>query len=259
MDKLSSRNNEKIKTAVKVRTSAKYRDETATYFLEGARLCADVSDYVEIAEAYFTEAAIEKYSDEAGKIQSKAEKSFLVTNEVAEKLSDTKGPQGIFCICKKSTGNVKVTVGKKYIALENVQNPSNVGAIARTAEAMGMDGLIINSGCDIYNPKTLRAAMGSLQRLNIIEIQNFADLISDAEKQGIKTVAAVLDTDNSDMHILKSESIICIVGNEGNGITDETADMADYKLRIPMKGRTESLNVATAAAILMWEMTNLQE
>lgn len=259
MDKLSSRNNEKIKTAVKVRTSAKYRDETGTYFLEGARLCADVSDYVDIAEAYFTEAAIEKYSDEAQKIQSKAEKSFLVTNEVAEKLSDTKGPQGIFCICKRVSGNVKVATGKKYIALENVQNPSNVGAIARTAEAMGIDGLIINSGCDIYNPKTLRAAMGSLQRLTVIETENLTELIENAKSDGIKTVAAVLDTDNNDMSSLKAESIICIVGNEGNGITDETADIADCKLRIPMKGRTESLNVATAAAILMWEMTNLQE
>ena len=259
MEKISSRNNEKIKMAVKVRTSSACRDENSVYFLEGARLCADVSEYVDITEAFFTEAALKKYSAEADKVIKTAGKSYLITEEVAEKLSDTKGPQGIFCICKKSCDDTKVESGKKYIALENVQNPSNVGAIARTAEAMGIDGLIINSGCDIYNPKTLRAAMGSLQRLTVIETKDIAKLIADAKNNGIKTVAAVLDTDNSNMGVLKAESIICIVGNEGNGITDETAEIADEKLKIPMKGRTESLNVATAAAILMWEMINLQD
>ena len=77
---------------------------------------------------------------------------------------------------------MKVETGKKYIALENVQNPSNVGAIARTAEAMGIDGLIINSGCDIYNPKTLRAAMGSLQRLTVIETDDIVKLLTEAKE-----------------------------------------------------------------------------
>lgn len=258
MEYITSRNNDRIKKAVKLCTSSKFRKEQGLYFLEGARLCSDAAQNTEIAEAFFTENALEKYSTEAKIIINKSVDSFIITREVAEKMSDTKFSQGIFCICRMKNNSAELELNKKYIALENVQDPSNLGAVARTCEALGIDTIIINKGCDIYNPKAQRSAMGSLQRLKIITVDSMTECIEKANSMGIVTVAAVLNNCNCEMNILKSDSIICIIGNEGNGITEETSNLSKYRLTIPMRGRAESLNAASAATILIWELTNLQ-
>ena len=145
----------------------------------------------------------------------------------------------------------------KYLALENTQDPANLGAMARTAEALGIDGLIVSSvGCDPYSPKAQRAAMGSLLRLPVIKADNFTEYLTGLKGRGMRLYAAVLygnDTLLGD-HPFGSGSIV-MIGNEGNGLTAGAAALADERLKIPMKGRAESLNAATAAAIILWKMT----
>ncbi|MBQ8228391.1 MAG: RNA methyltransferase [Clostridia bacterium] len=259
MENITSKNNEKIKSAVAVRDSASQRKKSGKFFVEGARLCGDAAiSGGDILQFFFTEKAKDKFSDFYKKIISVAEESYCISDDVSRKLSDTQSPQGMFCVCRIDDKNLsadKINPYGKYILLENVQDPSNLGAVARTAEAMGIDGLIVNGGCDIYNPKALRACMGAFFRLNIIESDDILPFIKSVQGNGIKVFASTPDGQAEKItQVNFSGGVICIVGNEGNGVTPETMAAADAKITIPMQGRAESLNASTAAAILIWEM-----
>jgi TrmH family RNA methyltransferase len=243
---------------VKLREKDSFRKSECLFFIEGARLCADASlSSVAIKELYVTEGAIEKYSEYISVIENRAERTFVVSDEVAEKLGDTKNPQGVFCVCKmldKNTNIGKIKYNGKYIALENVTNPSNFGAVVRTAEAVGLDGVIVSGGCDIYNPKSQRAAMGSLFRLDVVQVDDLPPFLSELQEKGMKVYAGV--PDSSALKITEADmsgGVVSIIGNEGNGITEETCKVST-PVTIPMQGRAESLNAAAAASILIWEM-----
>lgn len=259
MENITSKNNEKIKLAVSLRDSASQRRRNGRFFVEGARLCGDAAiSGGDILQFFFTEKAKEKFADFYNTVINVAKESYCISEEVSKKLSDTQGPQGMFCICgvkNSSADGNKIHPCGKYIFLENVQDPSNLGAVARTAEAMGIDGLIVSGGCDIYNPKALRACMGAFFRLNIIECDDAIGFIRSAQKDGVKVYAST--PQSSAQKITEADlsgGVILIVGNEGNGVTPETMNAADGKITIPMLGRAESLNASTAAAILIWEM-----
>lgn len=258
MDFLSSRNNEKIKSAVAVRDSSKVRRESGTFFLEGARLCSDAADNgVEIIRAFLSRTALKKYGERCERIIAASKEAYEISDDVAARLSDTENSQGVFCICraKKSESCICLKPDGRYLLLENVQDPSNLGAISRTAEALGIDGLIVCGGCDIYNPKALRASMGSALRLNIISCSDALSVIKSAKEKGMLTLAST--PDKSSVKITDVEmtgGIVCVVGNEGNGISDAVMDSCGMRVTIPMGGRAESLNAGTAAAILIWEM-----
>ncbi len=243
---------------MKLREKDSFRKNEGLFFIEGARLCADASlSSVTIKELYVTDNAIDKYSEYISSIEKCAERTFLISDEVAEKLGDTKNPQGVFCVCKmldKNTNIGKIKYNGKYIALENVTNPSNFGAVVRTAEAVGLDGVIVSGGCDIYNPKSQRSAMGSLFRLDIIQVDNLPSYLSVLYENGMKIYAGV--PDSSALKITQADmsgGVVSVIGNEGNGITDETRNVCT-PVTIPMQGRAESLNAAAAASILIWEM-----
>ena len=248
-----------MKYAVKLREKDSFRKSEGLFFIEGARLCADAAlSSVKIKELYVTESATLKYSEYVRLAENVAERSFLVSEEVAEKLSDTKNPQGVFCICKmldKNTNIGKIKYNGKYIALENVSNPSNFGAVVRTAEAVGLDGVIVSGGCDIYNPKSQRAAMGSLFRLNIVEVDDLPAFLKSLAENGMSVYAGVPDSDAEKItEVDMKNGVVTIIGNEGNGISDATKQASTKLVTIPMKGRAESLNAAAAASIMIWEM-----
>jgi TrmH family RNA methyltransferase len=137
--------------------------------------------------------------------------------------------------------------------LEEISNPSNFGAICRTAEAVGLDGIIIKGGCDIYNPKVQRAAMGALFRLDVVTVENLEDLFTSLEGK-MKIYGSVPDSSATKItEIDKTEGMICVIGNEGNGISDYVKQNSTL-VTIPMNGYAESLNAAAAATIIMWEM-----
>lgn len=259
MERLTAKNNEKIKSAVSVRDSAKTRRETGLFFLEGARLCADAAENgVGIFRAFFTSKALEKYNEYVNAIIPTADECYEISEEIASRLSDTQNPQGVFCVCRSdvtSADTSNINSDGKYIFLENVQDPSNLGAVSRTAEALGVDGMIICGGCDIYNPKALRASMGSALRLSILTCDDAVKLIEKLNSKGMLTLAS---TPDSSAGLITEASmnggVVCVVGNEGNGVTEATMSACSKRVTIPMNGRAESLNASTAAAILIWEM-----
>ncbi len=257
MEKITARTNDKIKYAVRLGESASLRKEAGDFFLEGARLCFDaVQTGIEIKQAFFTAKAIWKYSEYVDTIIAKSCICYEISAEVSQKLSGTENPQGVFCICgAKEQGSGEIDPKGKYIALENLQDPSNLGAICRSAEALGLDGLIVSGGCDIYNPKALRAAMGSSLRMNIIVTDDLGELIDRANQKGMLTLASTPRNTAVDIReIPMNGGVICCVGNEGSGLTDETVEKCKMQAVIPMSGRAESFNASAAAAILAWEL-----
>lgn len=258
-EKITSRNNERIKFAVKIKEKESFRRSEGLFLVEGARLCYDAAlSGVQITELYFTPEAKEKYEDYVTLVENKAERCFEISGDVAQKLADTKSTQGVFCLCKmldKNTNIGKIKYNGKYIALEDVSNPSNFGAVIRTAEAVGLDGVIVSGGCDLYNPKSLRASMGSVFRLNVVETDDLPAFLKGLAQKGMFVYAGVPDSNAEKItEVSMAGGGVAIIGNEGNGITEETLKSATRLVTIPMKGRAESLNAAAAASIMIWEM-----
>ncbi|MBR5438078.1 MAG: RNA methyltransferase [Clostridia bacterium] len=257
MNRLDSVSNEKIKTAVKVASSSKARKETGLFFLEGLRLCRDSAvTGTAIKYAFFTDKAYEKFTDDAEFISSAAAEAFLISQAVADKLSLTQTSQGFFCLCEREKGLSlsDIDTEGKYIALENIQDPSNLGAICRTAEALGIRGALLYGCCDRYSPKSQRAAMGSLLRLPVFEGEDICADIENFKEKGMRVYATSPDSSAEKItSIPMNGGVICVIGNEGNGVSDAVFSLCE-KVTIPMKGNAESLNASMAAAITMWEM-----
>lgn len=252
---IESRSNEKIKSAQKLASSSKYRRERNEFFLEGLRLCFDAFESgIGFSQLFFTEKAREKHGDKIEKIISGADNSYVITEDIAQKLSETQSSQGIFAVCRVRETRCDISADGKYIALESIQDPANLGAVIRTAEALGIDGAILSGCCDCYNPKALRASMGSLLRLPLIFKDNLEECLCACMKKGMLVLATTPDEKAEKITELDlSKGVISVIGNEGNGVTDGVLSVC-RNVTIPMQGRAESLNASMAAAIVMWEM-----
>ncbi len=253
---ITSRANPRIKSAAALlRTSE--RKKTGRFIIEGARLCGDAAKSgVTVEEFFSTDGAREKYSDVFAFVSAAAKRTFVISSDVAEKLSDTQSTQEMFCVCTDSSMLTEGDINPDgfYVMTENIQNPDNLGAVVRSAEALGADGLIVFSGCDIRSPKALRASMGGLLRFPVIRTADCASLLGRARDAGMKIFAAVASGKAEDITKAdKSGGCICIIGNEGSGIRSETLEQSTCRITIPMRGKAESLNAAAAAAITVWE------
>ena len=258
--KISSRKNDIIKYASKLKTDSDFRRKEGKFLSEGARLCRDAAESGIVIEAvFYTEKALEKYGDYLQTIFSTARNCYLIESHVADLLGDTKNPQGIFSICRTPAfgetvdGLVKT---RKYIALQRLQDPGNLGTILRTAEALGINGVLLTDDCcDPFNPKSLRSGMGAAFRLPLYQMENGEQLVRELNSCGFFTFAAVPDRDAISVTDCGfSDGAVVFVGNEGNGLSKQVVELCQKKITIPMKGRAESLNAASSAAVLMWEM-----
>lgn len=253
---IQSRTNAKIKDGCRLTASAKYRREQGLFTLEGLRLCADAAQSgCQVQTLFLTADAEEKGGERLKILLKNAQEIYTVTEEVAEKLSDTVSSQGVFAILQMLPETaLAIQKGGKYVVLDTVQNPQNLGAIARTAEAFGVNGLIVGDGCDRYNPKALRASMGSLLRLPVFETEDLAATVREIGKT-VPTFATVPDcTAESICAQDFSGGAAAIIGNEGNGVREAVLSAAQKRVTIPMRGNAESLNAAAAATVTVWEM-----
>lgn len=255
MEKITSKNNILVKDTKKLFTSSKARYESRLFALEGARLCFDVLNSVyEPDVLLFTEDIYVRYRDEIDALSKKVNSSFLINEAVSQKLSETKSPQGVFLTVKMKDDSAMFTSGK-IIALDNVQDPANVGAIIRSAEALGIDGVITYNCCDVFNSKALRASMGSILRMNIVDSDNLEQTAVDLKSRGFKIYSTVPSLDAVKITDVDfSVNAVSIIGNEANGVEENIKAVSDGLITIPMLGRAESLNAGVAAAITMWEM-----
>ncbi len=169
------------------------------------------------------------------------------------KLADTKHPQGILAVVRQRKYRLQdLPGGDLYIILDTIQDPGNLGTIIRTAEAAGASAVIMNKGCaDIYSPKVVRSTMGSIFRIPFVYAEDMAEAINTIKNKDITVYAAALSgVSLADEKLEKRRAFI--IGNEGNGISEEILKLADKTISIPMAGKVESLNAAVSAAILMF-------
>lgn len=259
METLSSKSNPKIKSVSLLAASASHRREQSRFVCEGLRLCCDAAiSGVAVEEAFVTPQALTAHEKELTVLLEKAGRVYQISEEISRRLSDTKTPQGVFAVCRMMRRAVfpdSVQPDSVWAAADQLQNPSNLGAVCRTAEALGLSGLLVGGGCDIYNPKTLRASMGSVFRLPVLEIRDLPEALALLQERGMQVLAGVPDASAvSITRLKKKQGCVLVVGNEGSGISEPVLSRCDVKVTIPMNGRAESLNAAAAASILMWEL-----
>lgn len=255
MLKIESLQNEIVKRACKLTVSSKARQQSNAFFLEGLRLCCDAAQSgVHVLQCFVTADALARDEARLKPLLACAAKTAIVSSAVAQKLSQTQSPQGVFCICEMLHPSGDINPNGIYIALDHVQDPANIGAIIRTAEALGISGAILYDCCDIYNPKAQRAAMGSLLRLPLIHTDDLTACLSALSKQGMRLLATTPDAAAAPITSLSANhGVAAVIGNEANGVSPDVLALCE-RVTIPMNGRAESLNASMAAAITMWEL-----
>ena len=257
---ITSRENAQIKLYLKLASGRKYRKERGLFVLEGIRLCLDaVKENAELHCVFVTESAEEKYGEALDLLKERAGVRFFhISDELGNKLCDTDATQGVFAICRtldKNNFNSTICSNGKYVILNHLQDPGNVGTIIRTADAVGISGVFLCGSCDIYNPKTIRATMGSLFRVNVIDDCNFKEILACMRERNIAVYGAVVDSDAFSLTECDfSRGAAVVIGNEGNGLSSDESALCDHRLTIKMQGNINSLNAAMAAGIIMWEM-----
>lgn len=251
---ITSKDNQLIKSVRALQTSSKARREGGLFVLEGLRICKDAAENSIIFDKLIvTNFALKKYPEEIEKLKAKSQNCYLLSENLFKKISDTDNPQGIICVAKTPEINTKISKNGRYVALENIADPSNLGAISRTAEALGVSGIILSSNSvDAYSPKSLRSSMGTLLRMPLFITDDIIDFINSNK---LRSFACVVNEESDDISKIEFKNgDVIIIGNEANGLTEKTKNGAFKKITIPMLGKAESLNAAVAASISMWEM-----
>ena len=256
---ITSKNNDRVKQVCLLMRSASARREFGRFALEGLRLCRDAAlNGRQADELYFTQKALDKFPEDIELIAAHSSSAYLVGEDVFDKMSQTDSAQGVLTVLPitKAGSVANLDAKGRYVACADVADPGNLGAISRTAEALGVDGMLLfGNCCDPNNPKALRASMGALLRLPVIRLDCVHDGMSALKEMGFELYASVVDSDaevvqNAGFH----DGCAVFVGNEANGLTDEIVTLCDRRITIPISGRAESFNAAAAAAILLWEL-----
>ena len=240
---ITSLDNEKVKKYTKLKKK-KYRDEYGEFIVEGMHL---------VLEA-FKSGIIEELIMEENQALPLPCPYVYVTREIIYKISEVDTPASVMALCRKLPD--RDLVGSKFLILDEVQDPGNVGTIIRSAKAFDIDTVILSeNSVDIYNSKVVRATQGMLFHLNVIsrKIDKVLDLLHDKEIP-IYGSSADYGMNVCDLGEKDRKKFALIVGNEGNGIRSTTLDKCDKRLYIQMNEKVESLNVAVAASILLYEM-----
>lgn len=268
---ITSAANKKIKNVSALLLRARERRKQGTFVVEGIKMFTEApSDW--IREIYIEETLFQKVQSKKaetgfsekltellkkGKAKSEIE---IVKDEIFRKMSDTQTPQGILCVMKQPEYSPKqIFEGKEgnglYLLLEDIQDPGNLGTMLRAGEGAGVNGVIMSDRTvDIFNPKTIRATMGSIYRVPFCYVGDLEPCIREMQKRDIRVYAAHLKGKQNYDRFDYRQSVAFLIGNEGNGLQDETAKLADAYLTIPMLGQVESLNAAIAATLLSYEV-----
>ncbi len=245
--------NSRIKRLVQLNQKAKIRRQEDVFVAEGVRMFLE-APLSKIREVYVSE------SFRGGDLCAQKLESTgyeVVEDSLFKKISDTCTPQGILCVTGQFHYRQEQLLRKKnplLLLLENIQDPGNLGTMFRTAEAAGADGIIMSRDTvDVYNPKVIRSTMGSIFRMPFFYAQDLRETAAFLRRSGVRVYAAHLGGKRFYTEAAYLEGAAFLIGNEGNGLLEETVRAADQILRIPMEGEVESLNAAVSAAVLLYE------
>lgn len=255
MQTITSKDNELIKHIRKLKDK-KYRDESNEYLVEGVKLVEEaVKENAKIKQIIVCEDTTRTYEIPTHIMLEIARYECIsVSNKIFNIITQVTNPQGIMAIIEKNAQDAQIDYSQDIIVvLDDVQDPGNLGTILRTVDSIGLNQIIVSKGtADAFNSKVVRSTMGAIFRIKIIEVENLAQAIKEMRKHHFKLMVTSLQTKNSIYDIDFNKKII-VIGNEANGVSKEIQDMADEKAKIPMLGRTESLNASVAAGVVMYE------
>lgn len=257
---ISAKENSSVKFYRKLSESKKTRTQEKCFVLEGYRLVSDaLKNGAEITMLFITENAYERFGEELCSLSGEVTRVLCITDELGKYMAETENTQGVFAVCRmpvQKSWNDFLKKEGAYIVLHQLQDPGNAGMILRTADALGIDGVIFCKSCDIYSPKVVRATMGSLFRVPVLVCSDENDVFYQLEEHGIESDAAVVrdETDIAGERKYAENGCAVWIGNEGNGLPETVSSRCSRRITIPMYGNIESLNAAMAAGILMWEM-----
>jgi len=251
---ISSRENSVIKEARKLK-ERKHREEKKQFLVEGLRFVSEaLGSEFEVTSLFLSEDMAVKWGNLGIEDRIKENtRTFRLPDRIFKEISFTEHPQGIVAVVNWKNREIEPTEGF-YILADKVQDPGNLGTIIRSAHASNALGVIVTKGTvDMYNDKVLRSTMGSIFHVPVVEDREM-ECLSKLRAEGFKLVVSSLDTEHDFFQVDLTGRVIIAVGNEGSGISSEFMDIADMKVKIPMPGGAESLNVAAAASIMMFEV-----
>lgn len=251
---ITSTGNQRVRELLRLQKKSKARSEAGVFIAEGSRMVLE-APRKRIMQLYISETYEQKHGRE---LKDGGFCFEVMSDAVFSYVSDTKSPQGILAVVGRREYNIEdIIAGNRphILLLEELQDPGNLGTIFRTAEAAGVTGILLSRECvDIYNPKVLRSTMGAVYRMPFIYVDDLLKAIAFLKSNKIKVYAAHLDG----RHIYDEEdytgAAAFLIGNEGNGLSEASAGLADVLVKIPMAGKADSLNAAVASAVLMFEV-----
>lgn len=246
--RIDSNKNELIKWVARLQAKSKQRYEEKLFVVEGYRQVAEV----DISSVHSIFALREEDLEPFVTVPR-----YRVSEEAMKSMSSEVTPQGILAVVKMPNLDFEGSSLREkglYLMLENLQDPGNLGTILRVCDAVRIDAVIMNRTCvDVFNPKVVKASMGSVWHLQLMMVEDLESIIINMRKKNISVFGAYL-SDSKEMYDLSYQEGTCfVIGNEGNGISDELIQLCDERVRIPMPGRSESLNASIAASVLLYE------
>ena len=255
MQVITSKDNEFVKHVKKLKEK-KYRDQSQEFIIEGIKL---VKEAIE-EKANIKQIIICDNCEDSGIIpkdlmyEIAKYNCVYVTENILKTMSDVNAPQGIMAIIERNNNENNIDYNKDIIVvLDDIQDPGNLGTILRTVDSIGLNQILVSKGtADCYNPKVVRSTMGAIFRIKIIECADLEQTLKEIQKNNFKLVVSSLQTNNSLYDINFNKKVI-IIGNEAKGVEPQIQKMADEKIKIPMLGKTESLNASVATGIILYE------
>ncbi len=250
---ITSLTNNKIRHVIQLRTRTKLRKEEGLFVAEGTKMYLEAPPSL-LQEIYVSESYMNKCNF---RTRLEADGCEVVTDDVFKKMSDTVTPQGILCVLKSPKTTPECIMQKPnplLLLLENIQDPGNLGTMLRTAEGAGVDGVIMSADTvDILNPKVIRSTMGSVYRVPFAYTDDICQCIRELKERKVNVYAAYLGCDTSYDTYHYEAGTAFLIGNEGNGLREQTVKEVTYGCFLPMEGKVESLNASVASAILLYE------
>ena len=243
---ITSISNPKLKNVRELMEKSRERKKAGAFVIEGIRMFNETPDNL----------LLDTFVSESFRRGNPGIPGEVVSDGIFKRLSDTRTPQGIMAVVKKPDHDEeRIFDADKglYLVLEGIQDPGNLGTMVRTGEAAGVSGIIMDRDtADLYSPKVVRATMGSVYRVPCIHTEDLPSMVKGMKEKGIRIYAADLKGEMFFHETDYAEKTAFLIGNEGAGLSEEMRSLADTRIKIPMEGKTESLNAAVAAAILMY-------
>lgn len=259
MTEIISKNNQTYKLFQKLETK-KYREKTGLYLIEGENLMEEALNNKAVIETVIIRKGEEHRFQPMIDTLTKDSDAQILTAESAlfENMVQTETSQGIIAAVRKPVCSPEHFIANKvsgnFVVLDRLQDPGNIGTIIRTADAAGYKAVVVIKGtADVFSPKVVRSATGSLFRIPVIFFETEEETVRFIKAAGKRLVATTLTGSRNYYEEDLRDDIALIIGNEGNGISDTLIEKSDLKIKIPMEGTIESLNASVAAAIIMYE------